>query len=355
MMGLIESIFDIGYLALVIGLGLRLVFFKNREATLFGVMAILLGLGDAFHLVPRVLAHLTKDGFKLYESALSWGQFITGITMTIFYVMFYFYYRIKSGDKNDLKKWLIIGLAVFRVILIALPQNEWGTMPGNYTMGIVRNIPFLVMGILLIFWTYNNRERNGLERMYYLIFLSFLFYIPVVLFVDTIPVVGALMMPKTVAYVFIVVQGFKHYIKKFDASNVFEISMTLLIMGFIAGVFYREFTKYFSYTEANHLGKLHVHTLALGFIVAMLLYLLVKNFDSNRLISIKRPLYTYITGLIFTITTMTVFGIYDVVRNGEKTINIKALEGFSGMGHIILSVGLVYLLLKIKKLSFESN
>lgn len=353
MMGLVESIFDIGYLCLVIGLGVRLVFLKEKESKLYGIMAILLGLGDAFHLIPRVLSHLTKDGFTVYESALSWGQFVTGITMTIFYLLYYFYYRIKSGDSDNIKKYLIIGLSICRIGLILLPQNEWGTLPGNYYMGIIRNIPFLVMGILLIYWTYKNRDKSGLEKMSLLIFLSFLFYIPVVLFVDKIPAVGALMMPKTVAYVFIVVQGFKHYVNKFESENIYDISMTFVIMGFIAGVFYREFTKFYKFTTTNHLGKLHVHTLVLGFIVSMLIFLLVRNYSEEKLQTIKKPLYIYISGLFFTITNMAVFGIYDVVGNGEKTINIKALEGFSGIGHILLSVGLVYLLLNIKKLRIE--
>lgn len=91
--------------------------------------------------------------------------------------------------------------------------------------------------------------------------------------------------------------------------------MTLLIMSFIAGVFYREFTKYFAYTEANHLGKLHIHTLALGFIVVMLIYILIRHFETSELIAMKKQIYIYLTGLVLTVTTMTIFGIYDVVGN----------------------------------------
>ena len=45
-----ESLFDIGYLAIAIALGIRLLLLNSKEAKLFGIMAILLGLGDSFHL-----------------------------------------------------------------------------------------------------------------------------------------------------------------------------------------------------------------------------------------------------------------------------------------------------------------
>ena len=44
--------------------------------------------------------------------------------------------------------------------------------------------------------------------MWLTIVLSFAFYIPVVLFADTIPVIGVLMIPKTCAYVWSVLIGY---------------------------------------------------------------------------------------------------------------------------------------------------
>lgn len=151
-MGLIESLFDITYLMLVIGLGVRLLLIKDKNARLFGIMAVILGVGDAFHLLPRVISHLSPGGFAAHALALSYGKMVTGITMTIFYLLFYFYYREISKDKDDKKKWIIIALSAVRIVLVLLPQNSWST-GGNYNMGIIRNIPFLIMGILLMLWT----------------------------------------------------------------------------------------------------------------------------------------------------------------------------------------------------------
>ena len=45
--------------------------------------------------------------------------------------------------------------------------------------------------------------------MWLAIVLSFAFYIPVVLWADIVPLVGMLMIPKTCAYVWIVVMGYR--------------------------------------------------------------------------------------------------------------------------------------------------
>lgn len=353
-MGLIESLFDICYLMLVIGLGVRLLIVKDKNAKLFGIMAVLLGGGDAFHLLPRVISHLSPGGFPAHALALSYGKMITGITMTIFYLLFYFYYREISKDTNEKKKWAIIVLSAIRITLVLLPQNNWGT-GGSYTMGIVRNIPFLIMGILLMLWTYQKRSFEGLRCMSLLIFLSFLFYVPVVLFSDQIPPIGALMMPKTVAYVFIVWGGFKHFVKDFNRGNILDMSITYAVMGLCGGVFYREFTKYYRFSDVTHLGKLHVHTLVLGLVLTVIFYILVKNVDADKVRSLKRPLNIYNLGLVFTVANMMLIGIYEVVSDRVATVNIMAMEGISGIGHIFLGVGLVYTLVRIKNITFKKS
>ena len=47
---------------------------------------------------------------------------------------------------------------------------------------------------------------------------------------------------------------------------------------------------------------------------------------------------------------MVFIGIYQITAQGQDLINIKAIEGMSGLGHIILSVGMTKLLVKIYRL-----
>lgn len=343
-MKIFESLFDVIYLSVLVALGVRLLLEKNKGAKLFGIMAMVLGFGDGFHLLPRVIAHLSPGGFEAHAAALSWGQFVTSITMTIFYVLYYHYYRMQSNDTDNTKKWLIYGLAIMRIVLVLLPQNNWGTLDGNYMFGIYRNIPFLIMGILLVVYSYKKKEMHAFKHMWLLISLSFLFYVPVVLFSKTVPAIGALMMPKTVAYFLIVWMGFKYFVSDFGANNLFANSVTLLIMGLIGGVFYREFTKFYAFTDATHLGKVHVHTLVLGFVVSLLMYLLAKDMENVK--SLKKPYAIYLTGLTFTIANMVVIGIYEVVREETNVIIRTAIDGTSGIGHIILGVGIVWMFVK---------
>lgn len=349
-MGLMESLFDLTYLMLVIGMGVRLLLEKNKNAKLFGIMAVLLGAGDAFHLLPRVISHLSPGGFEAHALALSYGKMVTGITMTIFYVLYYFYYREITKDSDNKKKWIILLLAAVRIVLVLLPQNNWGS-GGSYTMGIVRNIPFLIMGILLMIWSYKKKYFDGLRYMSLLIFLSFLFYVPVVLWVDKVPALGALMMPKTVAYVFIVVCGFNHFIRDFKGINLLNMAITYGVMGLCGGVFYREFTKYYGFKDVTHLGKLHVHTLVLGMVVTILFYLLVRNLDEESLANLKKPLNIYNFGLIFTVANMMLIGIYEVVSKGAAAVNQAAMDGVSGIGHIFLGIGMIYTMVIIKKIT----
>ena len=207
------------------------------------------------------------------------------------------------------------------------------------------------MGVLLMVWSFEKRNTDGLKHMGLLIFLSFLFYVPVVLWVDKVPALGLLMMPKTVAYVFIVVEGFKHFIKDYTADNLFNMAITYGVMGLCGGVFYREFTKYYAYTDATHLDKLHVHTLVLGMIGTAVFYILVKNLDKEKLRKLKKPLNIYNTGLIFTVANMMLIGISEVVSEGTTVVSKAAMDGVSGIGHVLLGVGLIYTLIKIKNLT----
>lgn len=344
-MGLIESLFDIGYLGLVIALGLRLLLEKRKDAKMFGGMALLLGLGDAFHLIPRVLSHLTENGFTKYSSLLSYGQLITGITMTLFYVLFFLYYRQRSEDKSLTKIIIVVSLVVIRLVTLALPQNNWGG-EGNYLMGIIRNIPFALLGGFIIVWCYQNKNKEGLKFTSECITVSFLCYLVVVLGATFVPSLGAFMMPKTVAYILLIVVGYKYFIKNFTSENLIKLSIVYALLGLMGGVFYREFSKAFNYLTATSLNFVHLHLLVLGFIFYLVLFAIFKNEDVSKL---KRPLLIYNIGLGWTVTSFMVRGIYTITSNGYAPFKDAALSGIAGLGHIVLGVGLIYTLITLLK------
>lgn len=90
MFKLFEVYFDLIYLSLMFGMGLRTLLEKGKSRKLLAAMAILLAAGDACHLLPRVYAHLSPGGLAAYTYYLSYGQMITGLTMSVFYLLFLF-------------------------------------------------------------------------------------------------------------------------------------------------------------------------------------------------------------------------------------------------------------------------
>ncbi|MDY4788384.1 MAG: hypothetical protein SO253_03600 [Bacilli bacterium] len=213
MQGIIETIFDVCYLTLVISIGILMIVKSkgNKQYLLFGIMAVTLGFGDSFHLVPRMIALLTT-GLDSYTKALGIGKFITSITMTIFYVILYYVYRLRYKVKGQLTTTILVyGLAIIRIILCLFPQNEWLSASQPLSWGIYRNIPFALLGILIIVLFFRGSRKHqdsNFKWMYLTIVLSFAFYLPVVLFADVYPLIGMLMIPKTCAYVWTVLIGY---------------------------------------------------------------------------------------------------------------------------------------------------
>lgn len=213
--GIAETIFDVMYLGFVLIAGfIMLLKGQNQTVKKVGLMAALLGAGDAFHLIPRSYSLLTT-GLEANAAALGIGKFITSITMTVFYLILYYiwrdYYRVKSRQNLTRSIWV---LSALRIGLCLLPQNDWLAYRQPLLFGVLRNIPFAIMGIIIIVVFAQEVKRTGDQVFRYMpvaVGLSFGFYLPVVLFSGIAPIVGVLMIPKTMAYVWVVVMGLKLY------------------------------------------------------------------------------------------------------------------------------------------------
>ncbi len=213
MQAIIETLFDLVYLITVITVGIRMIRSSKRgsQFRLFGWMAVVLGAGDSFHLVPRALA-LCTTGLENYVVPLGLGKWITSVTMTVFYVLLYYVWRKRYQVKGQKSVTLAVYLlSAARVVLCMMPQNRWLEAQSPLSWGIYRNIPFALLGLLIIVLFYRSaKEKNdtAFRWMWLTIVLSFGFYIPVVLWADTIPMIGMLMIPKTCAYVWTVLIGY---------------------------------------------------------------------------------------------------------------------------------------------------
>lgn len=212
MQAIFESIFDIAYLIAVISLGIFMIRGSKGEKQyfLYGVMAVVLGCGDAFHLVPRVIA-LCTAGLAAYTVPLGIGKMITSITMTLFYVLLYYIWRaryeIREQKGLSITVWI---LAILRIILCLMPQNAWTSANEPLSWGIYRNIPFVILGAILVVLYYKSAKDDAPFRFLWLaVVISFACYIPVVLLAGSYPLFGMLMIPKTCAYLWAVIIGYR--------------------------------------------------------------------------------------------------------------------------------------------------
>ncbi len=188
---------------------------RNRTESLMGAAALVLGCGDAFHLVPRLLNDLLDADFT---AALGIGKFITSVTMTVFYVLLYYVWLgvyEAAGDQGaepqaSVSVWagerrvavFVWAAAAVRIALCLFPQNGWSENSSDLTWVIIRNVPFVILGAVIGLLYYSKRDADLIFRwMWLLILLSFVFYIPVALGAGAYPVLGVLMLPKTVCYV----------------------------------------------------------------------------------------------------------------------------------------------------------
>ena len=214
MQAIVETLFDTVYLVSVITIGLTMIRQSGQRGQyrLFGLMAVVLGAGDAFHLVPRALA-LCTTGLDSFTAALGAGKLITSVTMTIFYILLYHVWRSRYHiqGKGGVTAAVYL-LSVLRIALCLFPQNHWLSAQAPLSWGIYRNIPFALLGLLIVVLFYQSAKEQGdtaFRNMWLTIVLSFGFYIPVVLWADSIPLIGMLMIPKTCAYVWTVLIGYR--------------------------------------------------------------------------------------------------------------------------------------------------
>lgn len=130
MQAIMETLFDIFYLTSVIMLGILMASKKQtqKQYRLFGIMAILLGFGDAFHLIPRAFA-LWTTGLENHTFSLGMGKLITSITMTIFYVILYHVWRMRYHITEQKGLTAIIYILAFLRISSVFALRTLGQAP----------------------------------------------------------------------------------------------------------------------------------------------------------------------------------------------------------------------------------
>lgn len=208
-----ESAFCIGYLLFDLIAGI--IFLLNgsdRLFLLYGIMTLLLGFGDAFHLVPRVAKHIKGESERV-RWWMNFGLAVTSVTMTVFYIILFYIWKIQNAVQSTqtissltaVFAGIIWSMALGRIAICLLPQNDWFG-DGNKKLSLCRNIIFSIIGAAEMILFLIMGGAYGIT-MAVCIFFSFLFYVPVALFAKEKPKIGMLMIPKTVMYIIMISLG----------------------------------------------------------------------------------------------------------------------------------------------------
>lgn len=127
-----------------------------------------------------------------------------------------------------------------------------------------------------------------------------------------------------------------------------NLAILYAVLAMVGGVFYREFTKFNSFTDKTTLGVVHTHYFLLGMVFFLLLLLLEKNFSFTGA-KTGRVLISYQIGLNLTAVMLVVRGVTQVLGTALSSGMSAAISGVAGIGHIMLGISLVLLLVQIKR------
>lgn len=132
--------------------------------------------------------------------------------------------------------------------------------------------------------------------------------------------------------------------------KLFTAAFAYMVLGVASGLFYREFTKINGFPEGapTQLGLVHTHLLVLGFVVLLLVLVLEKTFTLSGSRLFGWFFWIYNAGLVLTSAMLVWHGSLTVL--GEEST--KMIAGIAGLGHILLSAGMVLLFLALRKRIF---
>lgn len=201
-----ELAFDAAYLLclwlLVIGLNRRFAGLQaiSSDGARSLVLAFsLLAVGDSAHVGLRFLA-LARG--PLQDGWIGYGGLATALTVTLFDLLL-----VRAHQRLARKPWgplprFLLAVALVRLGLLALPQNHWAAVLPPQPWSLLRNVPLLLLTVG-VGWLYlaTPGERQGWQRWIGVLLLaSALCHLPVALWIQAQPLLGLLMIPKSLAY-----------------------------------------------------------------------------------------------------------------------------------------------------------
>lgn len=132
-------------------------------------------------------------------------------------------------------------------------------------------------------------------------------------------------------------------------KKLINTSFFYAILAMVGGVFYREFTKYNQFTGRTTLAFVHTHLFMLGMVFFLIVLLLNKQYVLSAHKSFGTFFVVYNIGVIMASCMFIVRGVLQVLETPLSKGLTASIAGMSGVSHIIISVGLVWFFVILKK------
>ena len=134
-------------------------------------------------------------------------------------------------------------------------------------------------------------------------------------------------------------------------KKLYFAALSYMILGLIAGLYYRELTKEYDFTGDSQLSVVHTHLLTLGMLAFLLVLALEKLFALTKTKQFNWFFWIYNAGLVVTVGMMVTHGSMTVVGNESG----DAIAGIAGMGHVLLTIALVLLFVSLYQALFSNR
>ena len=213
-----EIIFDVFYLAAIWAITIYM--FMKRDVLseenktiglLFLLAFFLLALGDTGHVGFRVIAY-ARGGLEDNPVLVGLGALATAVTVTGFYMIVAEIWRVRTKRSRTAIWWILMAVGIVRLLIMIPSGNDWGSVVPPFNWSLARNIPLMIQGLVVavLLFVHGKKNNDAFSRnVSIMIFISYACYTPVILFVQQVPLIGMLMIPKTLAYVAVAVLALK--------------------------------------------------------------------------------------------------------------------------------------------------
>ena len=129
-------------------------------------------------------------------------------------------------------------------------------------------------------------------------------------------------------------------------KKIVKTAFIYAIVAMLSGIFYREGSRFLELTEPNTWSIIYTHFFMLGMFFFLIVLLLEKSFHLTKDKKYNAFYYIYNIGLVITGIMLYLRGIADVTE--DFMVYDKMISGISGIGHILLGVGIILFFLILK-------